>query len=122
MFSDFHSDFLTACGGDLTETYYDNNIITAVFRGKRNFSEAYEISKKARLLAYEDAGYPDLDIDKLIVSAPLYVGLTWNGENRLGYGCDFAEGLKEEKRLSNVLMRAGLLWTARIFQRAVLKI
>ena len=67
MFSDFHSDFLTACGGDLTETYYDNNIITAVFRGKRNFSEAYEISKKARLLAYEDAGYPDLDIDKLIV-------------------------------------------------------
>ena len=81
MFSDFHSDFLTACGGDLTATYYNNNIITAVFRGKRSFSEAYEISKKARLLAYEEAGYPDLYVDKLIVSAPLYVGLTWNGEN-----------------------------------------
>lgn len=107
MFSDFHSDFLTACGGDLTATYYDNNIITAVFRGKRSFSEAYEISKKARLLAYEDAGYSDLDVDKLIVSAPLYVGLTWNGENRFGYGCNFAEGLKEEGKAFIKRLNAG---------------
>lgn len=96
MFSDFHSDYLTACDAYLTATYYDNNIITAVFRGKRSFSEAFEISKRARLLAYEDVGYPDLDAEKLIDSAPLYVGLAWNGENRFGYGCDFADGLKEE--------------------------
>lgn len=109
MFSDFHSDVLTACGGDLTATYRDNNIITAVFRGKRSFSEALKISEKARLLAYEDAGYNDLDEDKLIASAPLYVGLTWNGENRFGYGCDSGTGLKKEgKEFIGRLNAAGI--------------
>lgn len=96
MFSDFHNDILTAVGGELTENYLKNNIITAVFRGKRDFNEAVKIATKARLLAFEDVGYEDLNVDKLISLKPIYVGLTWNGENRLGYGCDFQNGLKQE--------------------------
>lgn len=96
MFSDFHNDILTAVGGELTEKYLKNNIITAVFRGKMNFGEAVGIAAKARLLAFEDVGYEDLNVDKLISLKPIYVGLTWNGENRLGYGCNFQDGLKQE--------------------------
>lgn len=96
MFSDFHNDILTAVGGELTEKYLKNNIITAVFRGNRSFKEAIDIASKAKLLAFEDVGYEDLNVDKLISLKPIYVGLTWNGENRLGYGCNFIDGLKKE--------------------------
>ena len=96
MFSDFHNDILTATNGNLPTEYTDNNIITAVFRGKRSFKRALEIASRAKNLAYEDAGYEDLDEDLFLKSKPIYVGLTWNGENRLGYGCDFNSGLKSE--------------------------
>lgn len=96
MFSDFHNDILTAVNGKLTEKYLKNNIITAIFRGSRSFDEAVGIAYKARFLAFEDVGYDDLDEDKLISLRPIYVGLTWNGENKLGYGCNFSYGLKKE--------------------------
>ena len=109
MFSDFHNDILTAVGGELTEKYLKNNIITAVFRGKRDFKEAVKIAAKARLLAFEDVGYEDLDVDKLLSLSPIYVGLTWNGENRLGYGCNFSDGLKKEgKELIKKLNEKGI--------------
>ena len=96
MFADFHNDILTATGGDLPTEYIDNNIITAVFRGNRSFKRAFSIAAKARFLAYEDAGYEDLDYDLFFKRKPIYVGLTWNGENRFGYGCNFEKGLKKE--------------------------
>ena len=104
MISDFHTDILTETAGDLPQFYYDNNIITAVFRGERTFAEAVKIAERGRLIAFEDVGYDDFDIDKLAAFNPIYVGITWNGENRFGFGCDYSEGLKPEgKRLITLL-------------------
>ncbi len=109
MFSDFHNDILTAVNGELPKKYLKNNIITAVFKGNRTFDEAMQIASRSRLLAFEDVGYSDLDEDKLISSHPIYVGLTWNGENRLGYGCNFSDGLKNEgKQLIKKLNEKGI--------------
>lgn len=96
MISDFHTDILTETTGDLPQFYYDNNIITAVFRGERTFAEAVKIAERGRLIAFEDVGYHDFDIDKLAAFNPIYVGITWNGENRFGFGCNYTEGLKPE--------------------------
>ena len=104
MISDFHTDILTETTGDLPQFYCDNNIITAVFRGKRAFAEAVKIAERGRLIAFEDVGYYDFDIDKLTAFNPIYVGITWNGENRFGFGCKYSEGLKPEgKRLIKLL-------------------
>ena len=109
MISDFHNDILTAVNGELPKKYLKNNIITAVFRGNRTFDEALQIASRARLPAFEDVGYDDLDEDKLISLNPIYVGLTWNGENRLGYGCNFSDGLKNEgKDLIKKLNKKGI--------------
>ncbi len=95
--SDFHSDILTAKEFTrLPQFYYENNVITAVFKGKRTFKEAIGLAEKGRLIAFEDVGYDDFDFDALKLTNPQYVGLTWNGENRFGYGCDFDLGLKAE--------------------------
>ena len=107
MISDFHTDILTETTGELPQFYRDNNIITAVFRGNRSFSEAIKIAERGRLIAFEDVGYDDFDIDKLSAFNPIYVGLTWNGENRFGYGCDFAKGLKEEGKAFIKRLNAG---------------
>ena len=104
MISDFHTDVLTETTGELPQLYYDNNIITAVFRGDRSFSEVMKIAERGRLIAFEDVGYDDFDIDKLSAFNPIYVGLTWNGENRFGFGCNYSDGLKPEgKRLISLL-------------------
>lgn len=104
MISDFHTDILTETTGDLPKFYRDNNIITAVFKGDRTFSEAMKIAERGRLIAFEDVGYDDLDFNELTSFNPIYVGLTWNGENRFGYGCNYSEGLKPEgKRLISLL-------------------
>ena len=104
MISDFHTDILTETTGDLPQFYCDNNIITAVFRGKRAFAEAVKIAERGRLIAFEDVGYDDFDIEKLTAFNPIYVGITWNGENRFGFGCKYSEGLKPEgKRLIKLL-------------------
>ena len=104
MISDFHTDILTETTGDLPQFYYDNNIITAVFRGERAFAEAVKIAERGRLIAFEDVGYDDFDIEKLTAFNPIYVGITWNGENRFGFGCKYSEGLKPEgKRLITLL-------------------
>ena len=93
--ADFHSDILTS--NEFNNKHVDfgsNKVVTAIFRGKRSFEEAFRLTKFSNCLAFEDVGYTKLDFDKLISVKPIYVGLTWNGENSLGYGCDYNFGLK----------------------------
>ncbi len=97
MIADFHNDILTAkVITKLPKFYKDNKIVTAIYRSNLSFSRALEISKRGRIIAFEDVGYEDLDLDLLVNVAPVYVGITWNGENRFGYGCDYPYGLKKE--------------------------
>ena len=95
--ADFHNDVLTSSSFDFSPIKFDDNIVvTAIFREKRSFNEALSLVKYSNLIAFEDIGYSDLDYEKLILQKPLYVGLTWNGENPLGYGCDYSFGLKRK--------------------------
>ncbi len=97
MIADFHNDILTAKGVTKLPTFYEHNkIVTAVYRSNLSFSNAVEISRRGRIIAFEDVGYEDLDFDLLVKTNPVYVGITWNGENRFGYGCDYPYGLKKE--------------------------
>lgn len=93
--ADFHNDILTSDKFDnKLLNFGENKVVTAIFRGERSFDEVFPLTQYSKLLAFEDIGYSDLDFDKLVSVKPLYVGLTWNGENRFGYGCDFSFGLK----------------------------
>ena len=97
--SDFHSDILTYNGGEqILSSYTEETVVTAVFRGKRDFKAAEKLAEKADILAFEDAGYTDAEIKDIVRYNPVYVGLTWNGENRYGYGCDYACPLKADGR------------------------
>ena len=96
--ADFHNDILT-CDNCVAASYGENRkTVAALFRGKRSFSDICGIANRSkfRYLAFEDAGYDDFDFETLIKYAPVYVGLTWNGENRFGYGCDYSYGLKND--------------------------
>ena len=95
VIADFHNDILTSEGFENSPLDFgENKVVTAIFRGERCFSQAMHLTKYTSLFAFEDIGYADLDLDKVISAKPLYVGITWNGENRFGYGCDFSFGLK----------------------------
>ena len=112
-FFDLHNDFPTSIE-DFTILSADTSveIIGAVYSGNRTFDEAISIAKKIVdygknfYLGFENIGYKDLDVDKIIELKPKYVSLTYNGENDLGYGCDFDLPLKSygksvAKRLSD---------------------
>lgn len=107
LVADFHNDILTSLNG-VVAPYGDNpKVVTALFRGKKSLKEIRKIAdkSKSRYIAFEDVGYSDFDYDAVVGYNPVYVGLTWNGENRFGYGCDYKYGLKNEginlvKRLS----------------------
>lgn len=95
--ADFHNDILTSGKFEnLSDFYYQNKIVTAIFRGDRTFKQILPLAKKAKYLAFEDVGYDDIDEDNLISLNPVCVGLTWNGENKYGYGCDYSFGLKNK--------------------------
>ena len=107
--ADLHNDFLTACGGELPPEYAENKVVTAIFNDGRTFDEALRLADKSPLVAFEDVGYTDFDISGLLGKKPIYVGLTWNGENRFGYGCAFSKGLKPEgKALVKKLSESGI--------------
>lgn len=94
---DLHNDILILENfSHLPPFYCENKIVTAIYRGERSFSKIFNLTKKSPFIAFEDVGYDDLDEDKLIEIKPVYVGVTWNGENKFGYGCDYCLGLKEK--------------------------
>ena len=100
-FFDLHNDFPTKIQ-DFNLLNVDDSIeiIGAVYSGNRTFSESLAIAKRVNdygknlYLGFENIGYPDLDVEKIIELKPKYVSLTYNGENNLGYGCDFDLPLK----------------------------
>lgn len=101
-FFDLHSDFPTVLDGFENISFEkDVNIIGAVYKGNLTFDGAFTISKSLKALknrnvylAFENIGYKDLDIDKILSLNPKYVSLTYNGENVYGYGCDYNLPLK----------------------------
>ncbi len=113
-FYDLHSDFPTALS-DYNSLSFDKSvcIVGAVYSGKLKFSGAIKIAKSINQLkennvklAFENIGYKEVDIGKIISLNPTYVSLTYNGENQFGYGCDYNLPIKElgkeaVKRLTN---------------------
>ncbi len=102
LISDFHNDFPTCSRFlRLLERYSQgrNEIVGAVFKGDRSYETCYSAAKKLAeaesgnvFLAYEDFFYffSFKKLEKLLDFNPVYVTLTWNGENALGggAGCD----------------------------------
>lgn len=97
MIADFHNDILTMKNYESLPKFYNENVIvTALFKGDRSFSEILPLADKSSLIAFEDVGYLDFNLDMLVQKKPVYVGITWNGENQFGYGCDYNFGLKRK--------------------------
>ena len=100
---DLHNDILTGCDDKMSQlSLYKEmalKVICAYFRGGNTLAKAVcDVNKFMQIkgdncyLAFEDIGYTDLTrLDCLLKFIPIYVSLTWNGENNLGYGCDFQE-------------------------------
>lgn len=98
---DLHNDILTGCDNVLSQLNLykkdKNSVVCAYFRGNRDFLKAIsdiqyfnQIKPKQCYLALEDIGYDNFDNIKTLLNLnPLYISLTWNGENVLGYGCNF---------------------------------
>lgn len=98
--ADFHNDIITEtnCAVIPDEYFNYHKVVTALFRGGKSFKQIYDLASKSNspYLAFEDVGYDDLNFNKLCELKPIYVGLTWNGENRFGFGCNYKYGLKNE--------------------------
>ena len=102
---DLHNDVLTEVKNYKKEILsYSKNckIITAIYRGNRNFKETVKlindykkINSVNTYLAFEDIGYEDLEISRLLSYNPLYCSLTHNKENVFGYGVDTNLPLKK---------------------------
>ncbi len=116
-FFDLHSDFPTAFE-NFNQIVFDSDVdvIGAVYKGNLSFDGAFSISQKLNgiknkrvSLAFEDIGYKNLDVDKIIALNPKYVSLTYNGENDFGYGCDYNLPLKNSgKALTKYLYENGV--------------
>ena len=102
---DLHNDVLTEVKDYKKEILnYPKNVkvITAVYKGNKDFNSVEKlvenytrINAKNTLLAFEDIGYKDLNIERLISFKPLYCSLTHNKENQFGYGVDYNYPLKK---------------------------
>lgn len=99
MIADFHNDYLTDVKKeDIIRDYASskNIIVGAIFKGDKDFERSKSIldfflkNKRENLyFAFEDFSYRG-NLDKIcsyfLDRNPVYVGLTWNGENSLAYG------------------------------------
>lgn len=99
MIADFHNDYLASQSRKEIMSKYSkekNKIVGAVFRGGRDYVYAkstlnFFLNHKTDNLffAFEDFSYEE-DLPNLIYGLldynPVYVGLTWNGENNLAHG------------------------------------
>lgn len=99
MIADFHNDyFMSDKRLEILRDYDsgDNKIVGAIFRHGKDYVYAKSIlnaflkaEHKNLFFAFEDFSY-DEDLNNLVHGLldyrPVYVGLTWNGENNLAYG------------------------------------
>lgn len=97
MIADFHNDFLTAVPyapiAPMAEQV--ECAVCALFRGRRDFSALRSLAEnflKNRpgnlFLGLEDVGYLATEsVEAVSDWDPVYVSLTWNGENALAGGC-----------------------------------
>ncbi len=106
--ADFHNDLLTSNEDKVLEIkkYKEKKykVVTAYFRGGNSLAKAlcdvnnfFNFKNSNCYFALEDIGYEQDKTEKLLQYYPVYATLTWNGENVLGYGCDYQScGIKEK--------------------------
>lgn len=102
-FFDLHNDLLT-CGKNFNNEVKNypkkTKVVMAVYRDNFSFIRAIEkannLNGKNYFLAFEDIGYKDLDLSVLLNLKPVYVSLTHNKENLLGYGVNEDKPLKDK--------------------------
>lgn len=102
---DLHSDFLTELIDYKSYLNAQKNvkIISAIYKGNMSFSMAKTLVEKFKnlrqnqaFLAFENVCY-ELENEAEILSLnPVSASLTYNGENRYGFGCDFNLPLKND--------------------------
>ncbi len=95
---DLHNDLLTVNNDYMTEMNSyptDTSVALAIYKGDldykslKNLVERYNSNPhKNGYLAYEDIGYDGVELDYIINTNPLYVGITHNPENQFGSGVD----------------------------------
>lgn len=100
MIADFHNDILTVKKLPVDDELRElNSGILALYKGDKTFEELFFIASNYNgkfKLAFENIEkITDLELEKLILLAPIYVTLTWNFENDLAYGCYSNGKLKE---------------------------
>ncbi|MBO5713062.1 MAG: membrane dipeptidase, partial [Clostridia bacterium] len=103
-FFDLHSDVLTGAKNplEILDNLGNNvKVCAVIYNGDlsktdfNNLLKTYnKTTNKNAYLCFENVGYNFLKIDDIIALNPLYVQLTYNGENKYGYGCDFNKKLK----------------------------
>ncbi len=107
MVADFHNDYLSSSSRiKILQEYSksDNKIVGAIFRGRKDYVYAkttlnffLENKSDSLFFAFEDFSYEE-DLPNLIYGLldymPVYVGLTWNGENNLAYGAGSSGKIK----------------------------
>lgn len=102
---DLHNDFLTEKEDFKSELLsYGKTVypVAVIYKGNRTFKETEDIARKYKRsgfpfkTAFEDVGYEDAEPEDIIKFNPLYASLTYNGENRYGFGADINEPLKKD--------------------------
>ena len=101
---DLHCDILTAINNPynvLKNLSSDIKVCTAIYKGwvknKGLFSIINEFKQNNMpnaFLCYEDVGYDNVYIEDIIKTNPIYVQLTYNNENKYGFGCNINKKLK----------------------------
>ena len=96
---DLHSDVLTATNNpyEVLKSYSSNvTVCTAIYKGNltdnqfiSKVNEFYKNNPINAKLCFEDVGYDKICDDQIISYNPLYVQLTYNDENKYGYGCNY---------------------------------
>ena len=105
MVADFHNDFITNENfSSILDEYKksDNNIVGAIYKGKRSFEDCYgqakvfaENKSSNLYLAYEDFTFVKdfKTLGLLLDFKPFYVTQTWNGDSINGGGAGSEKGL-----------------------------
>lgn len=101
---DLHSDILTAINNpyDVLKSFNNNvKVCTAIYKGWVKNNGLFSVINEFKcnnlpnaLLCFEDVGYANVSIEDIILKNPLYVQLTYNDENKYGFGCNFNNKLK----------------------------